>query len=89
LDEKSINIGKSQAIIAELLITLDPEPNAELAANLTGLYSYMFNRLTDANINDDERAASEVIGILSDLRDAWSEAAQMWREQSAREGLAA
>ena len=89
LDEKSINIGKAQAIIAELLITLNPEPDAQLAANLTSLYDYMFNRLTEANLNNDERAAAEVIEILGEMRDAWSEAAQIWREQSAPEGLAA
>lgn len=90
LDEKSLNFGKSQAIISELLITLNPEVAPELVANLANLYDYMFNRLTDANLNDDERAATEVIGILSDLRESWAQAAQMWREESAaQEGLAA
>lgn len=83
IDEKSINIGKSQAIIAELLVTLNPDVAPELVASLSGLYSYIFNRLTEANLNDDARAADEAIGILSDLRDAWSQAAQIWREQSA------
>jgi len=85
LDEKSINIGKSQAIIVELLMTLNPEPASELVSNLANLYEYIFNRLTEANLNDDARAADEVVGILSDLRDAWGQAAQMWREQSAGE----
>lgn len=82
LDEKSINFSKSQAIIAELLVTLNSEVAPELVASLADLYSYIFNRLTDANLNDDTRAADEVIGILSDLRDAWSQAAQMLRDQS-------
>jgi flagellar secretion chaperone FliS len=85
LDEKSINIGKSQAIIAELLMTLNPDAAPELVSNLANLYEYIFNRLTEANLNDDVRAADDVIGILSDLRDAWGQAAQMWREDSAGE----
>lgn len=89
LDEKSINIGKAQAIITELIVTLNPEHNPQLAANLANLYEYLFNRLTDANLKNDEGAADEVIGILSDLRDAWSQAAQVWREQSAQGDLAA
>ena len=61
-------------------------PAPELVANLARLYEYMHNRLSDAGLNNDARAADEVIGILSDLKDAWTQAAQMCREQSAGEG---
>lgn len=86
LDEKSISIGKAQAIIAELLMTLNPDAAPQLVANLANLYDYIFNRLTEANLNDDVRAADEVIEILTDLKDAWAQAAQMCRENSAGEG---
>ena len=55
--EKSKNIGKSRALIAELSSTLDPKPNPELAANLANLYLYMHNRLVEADLNNDEKAA--------------------------------
>lgn len=86
LDEKSINLGKAQAIITELMMTLNPQAAPELVANLANLYEYMFNRLSEANLNDDVKAASEVIEILTDLKDAWTQAAQIWREESAQEG---
>lgn len=85
---KSTGISKCQAIIAELLTTLDPRPNPELAVNLANLYDYTYNRLSEANINDDEAAAAEVIGILTDLRQAWAQAAQIWRGQSPEGGPA-
>jgi flagellar protein FliS len=84
--EARANLGRAQAIIAELMMTLNPEPAPELVANLARLYEYMHNRLSEAGLNNDTRAADEVIGILSDLRQAWAQAAQMWREQSAGEG---
>ncbi len=80
------SLGKAQLIIAQLMMTLNPEPAPELVANLARLYEYMHNRLSDAGLNNDARAADEVIGILSDLKDAWTQAAQMCREQSAGEG---
>jgi len=78
-------LGKAQAIVAELMMTLNPEASPELVANLARLYEYIFNRLSEASLNNDIRAASEVVGILTDLRDAWFQAAQSLREQSAPE----
>lgn len=86
LDEKSINLGKTQAIIAELMVTLNPDVAPELVSNLIGLYSYIFDRLTDGNLNNDVRPVDEAIGILSDLKDSWTQAAQMCREHASGEG---
>ncbi len=87
--EKSRNIGKSRALIAELLSTLDPAPNPELAASLARLYGYMHNRLVEADLNSDQGAVSEVIDMLTNLRGAWARAAEIWRARSAEGRLAA
>lgn len=84
--DANVNISKAQLIVAELMMTIDPEPAPELAANLARLYEYIHNRLSEASLNNDIRAASEAIDILTDLKDAWSQAAQMLREQTAGEG---
>lgn len=82
-EEKSFSFSRAQSIIAELLAALNPEHDAELASNLARLYEYMFNRLLEANIGDDERAATEVISMLVDLREAWALAAESARGEGA------
>ena len=91
LDVQSFNIGKTQAILTELIVCLDNKANPELAGSLSSLYTYMFDRLTEANIHDNVQALEEVIGLLSDLRSAWAEAETMVRSgrTSAPEAVAA
>ena len=74
LDEQSAGITKAQAIITELMSCLNEKADPELAGRLSSLYSYMFDRLTQANIRDNAGALQEVIGLLSDLRSAWADA---------------
>jgi len=74
LDEQSSNIIKVQNIILELISSLDVKVDPQLAANLQSIYSYMFDRLTQANIKDDARALQEVIRMLEELRSAWADA---------------
>ena len=82
LYEQSANIRKMQNIILELTAALDPKADRQLAANLDALYTYMFDRLTHANIHDDSKALGEVIHILTDLRATWEEADRLARASS-------
>jgi len=50
-----------------------------MAATLRSLYEYLYDRLTHANVRDDEGAVVEVIGHMSRLREAWAEAATSWQ----------
>jgi len=79
LDRQHSNIVRAQAILAELVSSLDPTVDARMAASLRSLYEYLYDRLTHANVRDDERALSEVIGHLTRLREAWAEAAANWK----------
>jgi flagellar protein FliS len=74
LETQNACLTKAQTLLMELMQTLDHTALPELAANLERLYSYMFDRLVHANVHDDERAITEVAGLLSELRDAWYEA---------------
>lgn len=87
VDEKTYSFNRAQSIIAELLAGLNPAADPELVSNLARLYEYMFNRLTEACLNDHEQAAEEVIGMLADLRDAWAQAAELARAQAAGTGV--
>lgn len=74
LDEQSANITKTQNIILELISSLDMKIDPQLADNLYSLYTYMFDRLTHSNVNDDLGALDETIQILGEMRSAWAEA---------------
>jgi len=89
LDEQSANIRKCQNIIAELMSSLNPEVNRQLADSLFALYSYLFDKLTRANISDDSQALDEVIAILTELRAAWAEADATVRTGASKEVKAA
>ncbi|MDO8585748.1 MAG: flagellar export chaperone FliS [Armatimonadota bacterium] len=79
LDEQSANIAKVQSILLELISSLDVNQDKQLAGNLYGLYGYMFDRLTRANIRDDLAALEEVTGMLTEMRATWAEAEHLVR----------
>ena len=89
LYEQSANIRKVQNILLELMGSLDPKADRQLAANLDALYTYMFDRLTHANLHDDTRALEEVIRIMTDLRATWEEADKLARTNGKEERKAA
>lgn len=65
-------IVRAQAIIQELNITLNMD--YEISHNLRALYTYMMERLVDANIHKDRAVLDEVVGMVTELRDTWKEA---------------
>jgi flagellar protein FliS len=69
-------LGRAQAIIFELIATLDLERGGELAANLMRIYEYMNHRLVEANMRKDAAPATEVLGLLRELLPAWEAAAR-------------
>ena len=81
-DAQSSNITRAQSLLLELLTSLNHDAAPELANNLDRLYRYMYDRLTLANIKDDEKALTEVASLLSNLREAWSEAERQTRSQA-------
>jgi flagellar secretion chaperone FliS len=64
------------AILSELQGTLNIEQGGETAASLDSLYTYMINRLTEANLQLKVAPVQEVIALLTGLRDAWAAVAQ-------------
>ena len=67
-------ISKTQAIIDELMNSLDFNISPELCTNLQQLYIYINERLTHANIKMEADAMDEVIELLNTLRDGWKQA---------------
>ena len=73
---RSRQIGKVMAVIMELAASLDHERGGELSARLAGLYQYMQERLTQANLEQTAEPLTEVLGLLETLGSAWRELAE-------------
>lgn len=67
-------ITRVQAIVAELVATLDHQRGGDLAGHLAGLYAYVTARLLDANVRKDPAPLREAAEVLRPLRDAWEQA---------------
>src|SRR5579859_4516496 len=67
---------RAQAVISELIETLDLERGGEIARNLIRIYEYMNFRLTEANLRKDSEPAREVERLLRELLPAWEQAAR-------------
>ncbi|RUL54206.1 flagellar export chaperone FliS [Lysinibacillus antri] len=79
ISEKNTNIQKAQAIINELMVTLNMDQ--DISKQLLSLYDYMNRRLREANISNDTTIIDEVIGLTTEFRDTWKEVIQINRQQ--------
>jgi flagellar protein FliS len=79
IEQRNLNIIKSQDIIRELMVTLDMD--VELSNNLMQLYDYLLNRLVQANIKSDLSILNEVEEFIVEFRDTWKEAIKINRIQ--------
>lgn len=75
LSGKGTYIGKVQAIISELMGSLDFSIAPELCTQLEQLYTYMMEQLTEADVNVDVEPLDRVIKLLNTLREGWGRGA--------------
>ena len=73
------NITKAERILSELLSTLDLEQGGEVATNLMSIYTYVYDRLVEANIEDKPEIIDECMAIMSELRESWVEIERRYR----------
>jgi len=66
-------LGRAQAVIAELLSTLDHQRGGEIAVNLDRLYRFMLDHLIEANVAKSVRHVGQVRRILGIIGDAYRE----------------
>jgi flagellar protein FliS len=83
LAEKGQLISKAISIVEGLRSVLDFEKGGDIARNLNDLYDYMKRRLASANLKNDQAGLDEVIGLLSNLREAWVELEARERQSAA------
>ncbi len=66
-------LSKSQAIIAELMNTLDFEKGGSIAKDLDRLYDFMLFYLTEANLEKNPEKIQRVINLLETIAGAYRE----------------
>lgn len=64
-------LSKAQAIISELMLTLDFEKGGEIAKDLDRIYDFALFYLTEANLEKSPEKISKVIGIVSTIAEAY------------------
>ena len=74
-EAKGKALVKTLDIIHELNASLDMKKGGEVAKNLRGLYLYMTQALTEADLKRDLKVFDEVIRMLEELESAWKELA--------------
>lgn len=66
-------IHHAQDIIMELMLGLDYERGGEISVNLSRLYNYILRKLMGINSAMDTSVYGHLIGMLSELKDAWEQ----------------
>lgn len=77
IQDKNTAIQKAQAIISELMLTLDQ--SVPVAENMLILYEFANSRLVDGNIKNDATLFDEASGIITEFRDTWKQVIQINR----------
>ncbi len=67
------NLGRAQAVVAELLHTLDHEAGGEIAANLERLYRFLLEHLVEANVQKSARHVADARRIFGIIGGAYRE----------------
>ena len=68
-------LSRAEAIIEELLATLDMEKGGVVASRLQGIYVFCSKHLIEARLARDPEMIDKVGELLGELRDAWAQVA--------------
>jgi flagellar protein FliS len=81
--EADDRLRRAEAIIDELLTTLDHKRGGEIASRLQGIYVFCRRHLLDARRANDADMVDKVAELLAELREAWAEIAGATAGQAA------
>jgi flagellar protein FliS len=71
--EAGTRLARAEAIIDELLTTLDLEQGGVIASRLQGIYVFCLRHLMQARLERDAEMIEKVGELLSELRDSWTQ----------------
>ena len=69
LDKANTSLIKAGDILSELIKSLDLK--IEIARDLLSLYDFLYNSTVQANFDKDTELIHELLGMVSELREAW------------------
>jgi flagellar secretion chaperone FliS len=75
VSESGARLSRADAIIEELLTTLDLENGGVVASRLQGIYVFCSKQLIEARLGRDPEMIDKVSELLGELRDAWAQVA--------------
>ncbi|WP_431804187.1 flagellar export chaperone FliS [Halobacillus andaensis] len=85
--KKNEGLQKAQAIIRELMVTMNQD--YAVADDVLPLYDYMLRRLIEANTQNDMEILDEVEKLVTEFRDTWKQALiQLRKAQYGKGGTA-
>jgi flagellar secretion chaperone FliS len=73
--EANARLTRAEAIIDELLDTLDLEKGGVIASRLQGIYVFCNRQLIESRTARDPEMIEKVAELLGELRDAWAQVA--------------
>lgn len=79
IEEKNTATQKAQAIVTELMVTLDQ--SVPVSENMKILYEFVKHRLLEGNIKNDSSLYDEAATIITEFRDTWKQVIQINRTQ--------
>ena len=85
IEGKAASVEKAQAILFELLSSLDLDAEGELASRLASLYTYFLKELGEASRTLDARRLDPLIEMVSSLHESWAEAVRQVTGAKGRE----
>ncbi|MCS7179766.1 MAG: flagellar export chaperone FliS [bacterium] len=71
---------QSQAVVTELINSIDFEKGGEIAQNLYRLYEYVNWSLIQANIKKDKKFIEDAEIVIKDLKDIWGKAIEEFKK---------
>lgn len=72
LERQNEACKRAQDIVSELMSCLDLKQGGEIAQNLFALYTFTFDRIIQANIEDKPELLDQSIQVLAELRESWA-----------------
>jgi len=64
-------LTRAQRIVLEMQNGLRPEVNPELCNRMSALYTFVYRKLVEANVNKDLQALDGALRILNHMRETW------------------
>ncbi|WP_100487187.1 flagellar export chaperone FliS [Sporolactobacillus pectinivorans] len=79
---KNTYLQKAQAIIRELMVTLDQ--NHPVSENIMMMYDYIHRRLIEANMKNDLKILDEAERLVIEFRDTWKQVNEITKKKQPR-----